>query len=77
MTAASLAVVLVVLGGIVVFAVVLIRQGFPDSEGTLDDLPYGEGPTGEEYPPGSRPAGPGAETMHLEPSAEMHEERRS
>lgn len=56
------------------FAVMLARQGFPgepsdarqDEDLREDDDP---GPTGEEYPPGSGPAGPGAERMTDEPPA--------
>lgn len=56
------------------FAVMLARQGFPGSPNETDDdgsrrEPQDPGPTGEEYPPGARPAGPGAERMTDEPPA--------
>ncbi|HEX6219671.1 MAG TPA: hypothetical protein VF115_01110 [Acidimicrobiia bacterium] len=47
--------------------VTLIRQGHPDDD-VERDLPESPGPTGEPYPTGSRPAGPGAESMTAEPS---------
>lgn len=52
-------------------AVTLIRQGHPEDE-VERDLPENPGPTGEPYPTGSRPAGPGAEKMTHEPSATEH-----
>ena len=61
-------VLLVVLGLLTAWLVVVLsRQGHPedDLERGLPDHP---GPTGEEYPTGSRPAGPGAERMSPEPS---------
>jgi hypothetical protein len=45
----------------------LFRQGRPDDD-IERDLPDEPGPTGEPYPTGSRPAGPGAERMVAEPS---------
>lgn len=77
MTAANIISALAVLAGVAVLVLVLIRQGFPDSEGRPEDSSNGEGPTGEYYPSGSRPAGRGAETTHLESSEEMHEERET
>lgn len=61
-------VVLIFLGlSVVWFGIKLVRQGHPDDE--VDrDLPENPGPTGEPYPTGSRPAGPGAERMIAEPS---------
>lgn len=51
--------------------VALWRQGFPPrgrgSESSVSD----EGPTTASYPPGSRPAGPGAEDMTRSPSESM------
>lgn len=60
-------VLLVALGlGILWVVFALIRQGHPEDD--LDrDLPEDPGPTGEQYPTGSRPAGPGAERMAPEP----------
>ena len=64
---------------VVPFAVLLARQGFPGwphRDRAAEDGPIG--PTDEPYPPGSRPAGPGAERMTDEPPAEeseWHEDR--
>jgi len=53
---------------IVWLGVILIRQGHPDDD--VDrDMPENPGPTGEPYPTGSNPAGPGAEDMTAESSA--------
>lgn len=52
-------------------AFLLARQGFPGRDGAKDALDdEHEGPTGVDYPPGSRPAGPGAERMTGEPPRE-------
>lgn len=42
--------------------VVLARGPHPDD--AEHSTPDGSGPTGEHYPPGSRPAGPGAEAQN-------------
>lgn len=56
----------------VVFA--MTRQGHPEDD--LDrDLPDHPGPTGEQYPTGSRPGGPGAERMAPDPSESRDGER--
>jgi hypothetical protein len=63
-----LVVALVALGlGTLWLVMALNRQGHPedDLERELSEDP---GPTGEEYPTGSRPAGPGAERMRPNPS---------
>ncbi len=62
-------IVLLILVGLGAFWAVmaLLRQGHPE-DSTERDLPENPGPTGEEYPPGSRPAGPGAERMIANPS---------
>jgi hypothetical protein len=61
-------VLLVALGvGTVWLIIVLNRQGHPEDE-VVRDLPENPGPTGEQYPTGSRPAGPGAEDMTPNPS---------
>ena len=52
---------------VVWIGVTLIRQGHPEDD-VERDLPENPGPTGEAYPTGSRPAGPGAESMVAEPS---------
>lgn len=66
-------VVFILLGVAVVWiGVTLIRQGHPDDE-VERDLPENPGPTGEPYPTGSGPAGPGAEEMTHEPSATEHD----
>ncbi|MGD2059993.1 MAG: hypothetical protein PVF87_03940 [Acidimicrobiia bacterium] len=62
----------ILLAAILVFgwlglAVALGRQGHPGDR-VRRDMPENPGPTGEAYPTGSRPAGPGAESMIAEPS---------
>ncbi|HEX2153995.1 MAG TPA: hypothetical protein VHL52_08450 [Acidimicrobiia bacterium] len=64
--------ILIAVGAVVLLIAVfwvMARQPHPadDLEG-LDsvDGEEGEGPTGEAYPPGSRPAGPGAESQDPE-----------
>lgn len=57
----------------------LAKQGFPGKPETLEGHEReseedGEGPTGEEYPTGSRPAGPGAERMTDDPPVLTEEE---
>ena len=52
---------------VVWIGITLIRQGHPEDD-VERDLPENPGPTGEPYPTGSRPAGPGAERMTAEPS---------
>lgn len=59
-----------------VFVIVLVLAGFlvvfiaRAGRGSVEPPHPGDegGPTGEPYPPGSRPAGPGAESMVAEPS---------
>lgn len=61
-------IILVAVGLGTVWAVIaLARQGHP-ADDFERDLPENPGPTGEKYPPGSRPAGPGAERMTANPS---------
>lgn len=58
--------ILVIIGTLVLIGVagiVLWRQGHPEGESSFIDEDRHEGPTGTPYPPGSRPAGPGAEGM--------------
>lgn len=57
---------------VVWIGVTLMGQGHPDDD-VERDLPENPGPTGEPYPTGSRPAGPGAEDMSREPSATEHD----
>ena len=59
---------------VVVGAVILRRQGHPEETATHDtrDESAVEGPVDGDYPPGSRPAGPGAESM--EPPASSPDE---
>lgn len=65
---------LVVVGLLIVaLTVVLWRQGFPPSGHSREDSVTDKGPTAASYPPGSRPAGPGAENMNLPPSERMGE----
>lgn len=54
----------------------LARQGFPGTPESdeRESEEESEGPTGEEYPTGSRPAGPGAERMTDAPPALTEEE---
>lgn len=75
MSAGTIFFLLAVLVGIIVLVVVLARPGFPETKARHDDDSEGDGPTGEEYPPGARPAGPGAETMSIEPSETMGDEK--
>lgn len=75
MTAGSLLIVLAVVAGIVVMVVILARRGHPETGASSEHASNGEGPTGEEYPPGSRPAGPGAEAMSIEPSKTVDGDR--
>lgn len=55
--------------------VVLTRQGHPENPRDRDQ-PERLGPTGEQYPTGSRPAGPGAERMAPEPARDADEDDR-
>lgn len=65
---------LVVVGlGIVALSVTLWWQGFPPTGRGSEASATDEGPTRASYPPGSRPAGPGAEDMNLTPSETMSE----
>lgn len=70
---AILALVLVGLG-MVALVVALWRQGFPPTGRSSDSSDSNEGPTQAPYPPGSRPAGPGAESMNLPPSESRSDE---
>ena len=59
--------VLVLIGIAAIWLIVaLARQGHPE-DGVDVGARSGGGPTGETYPTGSRPAGPGAEPMTNEP----------
>lgn len=61
-------IVFIALGVAVVWiGLTLVRQGHPEDD-VERDLPEDPGPTGEPYPTGSNPAGPGAEEMTAEPS---------
>lgn len=66
---------LVVVGlAIVGVTVALWRQGFPPTGRSREDSVSDEGPTTASYPPGSRPAGPGAESMSRPSSESMSDE---
>lgn len=67
LTWAALVVVIVLA---VVTGIALWRQGYPESGPSDPSAESGRGPTGEDYPPGSRPAGPGAEPMNEKPSSQ-------
>lgn len=66
--------IVIAIGAVVLLGLtfwVLNRQPHPDdslAEVAGEDVagPEGAGPTGESYPPGSRPAGPGAESQDPE-----------
>lgn len=59
---------------ILALSVILWRQGFPETGPSDADADAEKGPTGEVYPPGSNPAGPGAEDMTAEPSPNVTED---
>lgn len=69
------AVLVLALTGLVIaaFVIALWRQGFPSTGGASEESVSDEGPTTAAYPPGSRPAGPGAESMNVPPSKSMRE----
>ena len=63
---------LVVVGlAAVALTIALWRQGFPPTGRSTEESVTDEGPTTASYPPGSRPAGPGAEDMKRHPSEAM------
>ena len=65
---------LVVVGlAVVVLTIVLWRQGYPPTGRSAEESVTDRGPTAASYPPGSRPAGPGAEDMNIPPSESMRE----
>lgn len=70
----SLGIILLVAVGLgSIWAVIaLARQGHPRDD-IERDVPEDPGPTGEKYPPGARPAGPGAERMIADPSEEEND----
>lgn len=63
MTVGIVLLIAVVIAVVVVGVVVLGRGNKPWSEQSTSTDHSGEGPTGTTYVPGSRPAGPGAESM--------------
>lgn len=61
--------IVIAIGAVVLLGLtfwVLNRQPHPDDSLAEVAGPEGAGPTGESYPPGSRPAGPGAESQDPE-----------
>ena len=65
---------LVVVGlAVVAVTVALWRQGFPPTGRSAEESVSDQGPTTASYPPGSRPAGPGAEDMNRPPSQSISE----
>ena len=69
---------LVVVGlAVVALTIALWKQGYPPTGRSTEESATNEGPTTASYPPGSRPAGPGAEDMNLPPSESMSEETDS